>query len=237
MSSLGKFSRRHFAGMALGGLALPATLLRSESKPPVEIQRVCERMAAMDQWRTKTLLGYSVTRRYTLKLGSSATCAEMLVKVEYTHPGHKSFQVISQKNCGMLDDRIFHRVMNVEIQAARDDIRDSTRIIPLNYDFEALGTAELEGRASYVIRMRPKRRERYLVDGRIWVDMKDAAVARLDGEVATSSFWVRSSHMIQSYERVGPYWLVMFNQNDATVRILGDAQLRIEYFDYRLRSA
>jgi hypothetical protein len=237
MSSPGKFSRRRFTEMALGGLALPAVVLCSEPQQPVEIQRVCERMVAMDKWRTRTLMGYSVMRRYTLKLGINATGAEMLVKVEYTYPGYKSFQVISEKNSGLLEDQIFHRVMSVEMQAARDDLRDRTRITPLNYDFDVLGTENLEGRPSYVMRMKPKRKRRYLVDGKMWVDIRDAAVARIDGEILTSSFWVRSSHMVQSYERVGPYWLVTSNQNDASVRFLGEAHLHIEYFDYQLRSA
>lgn len=223
--------------MALGALALPAGLLRAAPKQPPDLQRVCQRLLAMDNWRTTNLLGYSGMRRYSLGRGSSGECAEMVVKVEYTYPGHKSFQVVSEKNCGPMHEQAFRRVMNAELQAARDDIRDSTRILPRNYDFEMLGAEELEGRPSYLIRIRPKRKQRFLVDGKIWVDAQDAAVARIDGEVAASSFWVRSSHMIQRYRKIGPYWLVASNHNDAKVRWLGEVRLGIEYFDYQLHSA
>lgn len=220
--------------MALGGLALPAM----GDEPDQRLsQAVCARMAAADRWRTETLLGYSVMRRYRLSLGGSSTCAEMLLRVEFTYPGQKNLQVISQTNCGPLEDRIFHHLMNAEIQAARDEARDGTSIVPCNYEFEMQGTEDVAGRAAYVIRLKPRRKQRFLVDGKMWVDTEDAAITRLDGEVVAGSFWLHSFHMVQAYERVGPYWLVASIHNDANVRFLGQAQLNVEFSDYRLRSA
>jgi hypothetical protein len=75
------------------------------------------------------------------------------------------------------------------------------------------------------------------VDGTVRVDMEDAAVIRIDGEFCANSFWVRRSHMVQSYKRIGPYWLLASNENDATVRVMGEAHLSIECFDYQVQSA
>lgn len=190
----------------------------------------------MDNWRTNSLAGYTVRRRYTLSHSRSSTPAEMIVQLNYSHPGQKSFHVISDRNCGYLEDRILHRVLDAEVQAARDDVRDKTKIVPRNYDFDLLGTAHLNGRSTYVIRAIPKRRGRFLVDGKIWVDSEDSAVSRIEGEAAVRSFWIHSFHILQRYQRVGPYWLVAFTRNNAVVRFLGEAHLDIESFDYRLRS-
>lgn len=236
MACAGNFSRRNFLGIALGGLILPSANAHTERTHLVDLQTVCGRMVAMDNWRSRSLLGYSVKRRYSLRHGESPDAAEMLVSVQYTYPGYKSFEVISEKNCGFLQERIFRRVMNAEIQAARDDKRDSTRILPRNYDFEVLGMEAIADRPAYVLRMKPKRKHRFLVDGKIWVDQQDAAVVRIDGVIDTSSFWVRSFHMLQNYEKVGAYWLVASNQNEASVRLLGEASLDIQYFDYQIRS-
>ena len=221
--------------MALGSLVVSS--LRAQENRVPELNAVCSRMVAMDKWRTETLLGYSVTRRYTLQYGGSADSAEMLVELEYSHPGHKIFKVLSAKNAGLMQEHIFRRAMDAEVQADRDDIRDSTRILPRNYDFAVLGSEDVKGRAAYLIKMKPKRKQRFSVDGRIWVDMKDAAVARIDGEVATKSFWVRRFHLVQSYQRIGPYWLAASTRNHAHVRFFGEAQLNIENFDYKLRPA
>lgn len=218
-----------FIGMAVGQALLPPFAAAQGGTVAI-----CGRLAAMDEWRTNSLAGYSVRRRYTLSHGN-ATPAAMDVELEYAHPGHKVFRIVRENNCGYLESRIFHRILDAEVQAARDDVRDRTRIVPRNYDFDLLGTANLDGRSSYVIRAVPKRKDRFLVNGKIWVDSQDAAVARLEGEAAVGSFWVHNFHIEQRYQRVGPYWLVAFTRNEANVRILGDARLDIESFDYRLR--
>ncbi len=197
---------------------------------------LCGRLADMDKWRTNSLAGYSVRRRYTLSHGKSQTPAETIVQLDYSYPGHKSFHVISENNCSYLEKRILHRVLTAEAQAASDEVRDGTKIVPRNYEFDLLGDDDLDGRPNYVIRIMPKRKERFLVDGKIWVDTQDMAVTRIEGEADADSFWVHSFHILQRYQRVGPYWLVAFTRNDATVRVLGEARLDIESFDYRLRS-
>jgi hypothetical protein len=236
MRSDGKFSRRQFMAATVGVIGLQAESVSGNANRSPDVSAICRRIAAADQWRTENLTGYSVKRRYTFSHGESANSAEMLVKLDYTYPGHKNFEVISVKNPGFLEDRVFHRAMNAEIEAARDGTRDSTRILPRNYFFETMGSEAVNGRPAYVMRVRPRGRHSFRVDGKIWVDRDDAAVVRIEGDVDANSFWVRSFHMVQDYRRVGPYWLVACNKNDATVRILGEARLTIESFDYQLRS-
>jgi hypothetical protein len=93
--SPGNLSRRQFVGMASGVFVLPATILRAQPKQTFDLQRVCDRMVEMDNRRFSTLLSYSATRRYSLRCGGSGNCAELLVRIEYSYPGHKTFQVIS----------------------------------------------------------------------------------------------------------------------------------------------
>jgi hypothetical protein len=47
-----------------------------------------------------------------------------------------------------------------------------------------VGTEEIEGRRTYVINVIPKRREKYLMEGRIWVDATDYALVRAEGKPA-----------------------------------------------------
>lgn len=220
--------------MALGVFALPAA--GAEPDRAFDLPSVCRRMVAEDKWRTETLLGYSVERSYRLKLGDSSQPAEIRVKLEYSYPDRKRFEILSRKNCGYIEDRIFHQALNGEIEAARPDVCARTRILPCNYDFQMLGTADMAGRENYVFRMKPRRKQRFLVDGRAWVDARDAEVTRMDGEVAFSTFWVRSFHMVQTYQRVDGYWMLASIRNNATVRLLGRASMDIENFNYQLRS-
>lgn len=228
-------SRRHFVGIALGGLGVG--MLRGEPSLNSNARAVCDRLLAMDDWRTKTLFSYSATRRYRLRIGASSGPAEMLVKVEYSYPGRKHFEVLSETNCDFIQKHVFLRLIDEETETAHPSVHDSIRINPRNYDFALQGTTELGGRPAYVIRIRPNRKQRFLVDGQIWVDAEDAAVARMDGYMSVSSFWVSRSHILQSYQKIGPYWLIASNENDASVRALGEAHLNVECFNYHIVNA
>jgi hypothetical protein len=235
VSTCAQISRRTFIGMAVGQAVLRAASPAGRGGTG-SAEELCSRLADIDGWRTNSLAGYSVRRRYTLSHPGSQTPAETIVQLDYSYPGHKSFRVISENNCSYLEKRILHRVLNAEVQAASDHVRDRTKIAAHNYEFDLLGTDDLDGRASYVIRIIPTRRERFLVDGKIWVDSQDIAITRIEGEAIADSFWVHTFHILQRYQRVGPYWLPAFTRNDASVRILGEARLDIESFEYQLRS-
>jgi hypothetical protein len=237
MASPGILSRRHFVGVALGGLGLQARILRAETSQTLNMRTVCDRVQAMDDWRTNTLLSYSATRRYRLRIGASAESAEMLVKVEYTYPGHKHFELLSETNCGFIQKHALLRLMEEESETASPGVHDNIRINPRNYDFVLQETTQLGGRPTYVIRIRPTRKQRLLVDGQIWVDAEDAAVARMDGYLSIGSFWVRQSHILQSYQKIGPYWLIASNRNDARARALGEVHLNVDCFDYHIIDA
>jgi hypothetical protein len=52
----------------------------------------------------------------------------------------------------------------------------------INYDFELTGQERAPSGSTYLLRVSPKRKGKFLYRGRIWVDAKDFAVTRLEGE-------------------------------------------------------
>ena len=59
----------------------------------------------------------------------------------------------------------------------------------------------IEGHPAYVINVVPKRRDKYLMEGRIWVDATDFALVRAEGKPAHNpSFWTRSVYFVQQYQ-------------------------------------
>jgi hypothetical protein len=236
MGAASKLSRRQFGALALAPL-MPSALTGSDRKPPpVDIDSVSGHLAAMNKWRRERLLECSGTRRYTLEHGKSAP-AEMVVKADYSYPDQKTFQILSEKNAGLLEDQIFRRLIHAETQAARCETRDITVIEPANYNFQVIGTETLDGRSAYIMAVKPKHKGRLMVDGKIWVDAEDTALARIEGEIDTASFWVRNSRIVQCFRRIGPYWLASSTESDANVRFLGDVHLHIEFLDYQVRPA
>jgi hypothetical protein len=114
-------------------------------------------------------------------------------------------------------------------------MRERTRITTHNYTFKPLQREEIDGRSTYVYELIPKRKCRFLMRGRVWVDEADAAVVKIEGEpLETTSFWVKRVHTVQQYRKVGDFWLMGSSQTDADVRLFGSAHLSIAYEDYQV---
>jgi len=95
------------------------------------------------------------------------------------------------------------------------------------------GTDVIDGRTAYVLEVSPKRKEKYLFRGRIWVDTEDYALARAEGQPAKNpSFWTKSTHFVQIYQKNGPLWFPCSTQSVTEAHIFGTTDVNIEYFDY-----
>jgi hypothetical protein len=120
-----------------------------------------------------------------------------------------------------------------EMEVSRPEKRVSARLIPENYDFALVGTELVAGRTAYILEVHPKRNEHYLFEGRIWVDAADYALARAEGKPAKKpSFWTKSIHFVQIYQKCGPVWFPLSTQSVTEARLVGITDVSIEYFDY-----
>jgi hypothetical protein len=127
--------------------------------------------------------------------------------------------------------------MRVEQENAQGAAHQETRITPDNYNFRLIGMATANGRPCYLLEATPRTKAKYLFRGRVWVDVEDAAVTRVEGSPAQSpSFWTGSVHFVHQYEKVGPYWLAASNISQTEVRIFGSTELKVEYSDYMINA-
>ena len=117
-------------------------------------------------------------------------------------------------------------------------MRASTKLNLENYDFEVIGTEMVADRPAYVLETHPKRKEKYLFRGRIWVDAEDYALMRAEGSPAKNpSFWIKRTDIRQAYLKVGDFWLPKENTSVSIIRLGGRATLTIEYQNYEILGA
>ncbi len=229
--------RTYLVAAVLLGILLPR-LAKAEGNgaiPPLTAAQVAERMIQMDRWRVVALQDYTVTRRYVLDNKRFHKHAEMVVRMTYSYPGKKEFEVLSESGSGAVRKRVFRKLMEAELEGAQEETRNQTRITPANYEFQLLGTDVHDGRPCYVIEVSPKTENKLLFRGKIWVDAQDFAVARIEGSPAKNpSFWTRKIHFEHRYQKLGPFWLAASNQSVTEVRIFGSTEVTIEYLDYQI---
>jgi hypothetical protein len=190
-------------------------------------------MMEHDNQRQAALHSYTSSRLYVLENSRHRKRAEMLVMMTCLDNGSKQFQTISATGWSVARNHVFPGLLDSESEASQPDVRERSRITPDNYSFVLLGKDTINQRAAYMLAIAPKTRNKYLVEGRIWVDADDYAITRIEGKPAKNpSFWIKSVHFVHTYQKNGPFWLPASDRSVSDARILGATELSIEYFDY-----
>lgn len=143
-------------------------------------------------------------------------------------------KVISLTAEGLPKEILLH-IIEGEVKASKRK-QEFVPITVQDYTMVPEGLKLLRGRPCREFVITPKRASRYTIEGRACVDLVDAAVVHFEGHTSKSlSFWVGKPWIEQDFRKVGDYWLCSSNRSTATVKILGETILTIEYRDYVVR--
>ena len=95
-----------------------------------------------------------------------------------------------------------------------------------NYDFVFLRQENFGVVPEYVLRIVPKRKDKYLLRGQIWVDASTFRIRRIEGVPAKSpSFWIKDIHITLQFAQLSGMWIPTSFDAIATVRLLGQYTL------------
>lgn len=96
-----------------------------------------------------------------------------------------------------------------------------------NYTFQANGV-DAEGLANVLLS--PRRKERVLVSGTMFLNPSGGDLVRLEGRLTKSpSFWIKNVDIVRRYERINGVVVPVALETRAQVRFHGDAKLRMTY--------
>jgi hypothetical protein len=208
----------------------------STTESPLTTAQVVSRMVEENHRRAEALRSYTSVRTYYLELrGLLHLKAEMKVKMTYQWPGKKDFTILSQSGSAFVRKRVFQRLIEAENEASGRREHQQTAITPENYDFKLTGYENDGWRRYYILEVTPKAKRRFLFRGRIWVNARNFAIMRIEGQPATSlSWWTTKVNFVYRYKKVGEFWLPASNETVTHVRIFGRSTLTIKYQDYDL---
>jgi hypothetical protein len=202
--------------------------------PAPTADEVVAMMFTRDGAREAASGGYTGRREYTLENHRLNKHAQMVVNITCDQNGQKHFEVISEEGWKSANKRVLRPMVETESDSSRPETRAKNRINSDNYSFRMIETSPIEGRMAYVIEATPKRADKSLFRGRIWVDTEDYALARVEGEPAKNpSFWTKSVHFVQQYQKSGQLWFPYMTISVTDARIFGKTDVNIHYFDYK----
>lgn len=177
---------------------------------------------------------YTVTRDYEMfgEDRQKPPKSQVTANVTFTPPDLKSYAIQHASGSG-LGERAVRRMLEGEVAIAKDF--SSTDISEANYSFRFLRRETLDGHGCYVLEMLPKRSEKNLLSGYVWVDASTYLLRRVEGGLAKNpSWWVSNVHVVLLYGDAGGMWLQTQSEATATVRILGQSTVISRNLNLRL---
>jgi hypothetical protein len=213
-------------------------LCHAQEPPTLYAVDAIAKLADHNSQREKLGRGYTGSRRYVLENQRLNKRAEMLVSVKCDPDGTKHFEIVSEEGWKSANKRVLRKMLDSETETSLPHLRPMTSLTLDNYRFRMLGRELIEARPTYILEVLPKREDKYLFEGRIWVDAEDFAVVRVEGKPAKNpSFWTRSVNFVQQYHKSGIFWFPFSTESVTEARIFGTTQVTISYFDYQPNSS
>lgn len=209
------------------GLLVPVTFAGDAC--PLSAEQIAAKMADFEAVQLKNLQHYRMTRTYGLKSADGTKDVQITALVNYDIATGKSIKILEERGSEGLFRRGLRKVIEAEIRTSHQDGREETRLSADNYNFRFVGTEVRDGRKCYILQLLPKRKNKYLLEGKAWIDAGDFGLVALEGRPAASvSFWVGKPFISQSFEKIGDFWLLSRNQSVVDAKLVGRIALSIE---------
>ena len=219
--------------LALRGALVWFAVMPAMGASNVGEQQIFAELEARNRLRNEALLEYSANRTYQIADLKGNVYAQEKGRMEFRAPDQKMFVVTAEEGSGLVRRLALSPLIASEIKAASGKDRHDSAITPANYTLELIGEEDVGAYHCYVLRAEPKRPDKYLFAGKVWIDTHDYAVVRIEGHPAASlSFWIKRADFIREYQKVDGFWLPQKDTSVVHVRFYGKKVLTIDHRDY-----
>lgn len=215
-------------------LATPLESLRTG----VTEAQIFAQLLAHNEQRKAALADYTALRTYQVVDLKGKVHAEEVGRMEFRAPDKKTFIVTSEKGSGLIRHLALNPLIASEIETAAGKEHHDSAISPENYTLTLLGEQEVGPYRCFVVQAAPKRNDKYLFEGKLWIDVDDYAVVRIEGHPAKKlSFWIERADFVRQYQKIGGFWLPQRDETLVQVRLYGKKVLTIDHQDYVVNGA
>lgn len=177
---------------------------------------------------------YQILREYRIFGGnSSKPDSAVVAEVAFRLPVSADYkiQTASGSSRGV---QVIRGVLDHEMAAVSSENQARIVLTRNNYDFIYLGEAVLSGHPCYRLGLKPKRSEKQLISGEVWIDRQTLFVRQIEGEVAKSpSWWLKTVHVKLVFDEFQGNWLQTSMEAVADVRIVGPHTLTSRMLNYQ----
>jgi len=202
-------------------------------RPVVTEGQVFAELAAHNERRKSALHDYRVLRTYQVIDLKGKVHAEEVGRMEFLAPDKKTFTVNSEAGSSLVRHMALNPLIRSEIETAAGKEHHDSAISADNYSLDLLGEQQVGPYRCFVAEVLPKRKDKYLFAGKLWIDVDDYSVVRIEGHPAKKlSFWIERADFVRQYQNIEGFWLPQKDQTLVQVRLYGKKILTIDHQDY-----
>ncbi len=222
-------------GMALGAIFLVSQriysagleLHRSSDEIHPAVNEIVERMVAHRRWQDDALREYQARRTFHADTQRFNMNSTLEVRTIFRWPYSMQSTALRQEGSGFVREHVFEKILEAETEFASKDDAD---IIPKNYDFAFIGNEDCDGKRCWHLSLIPKRKDKYLLDGDVWVDAADYGICRVHGSPSKRvSIWISNVDIDKRMRRIEGVWLPEKIDSTSSIRFAGNVRMQIEY--------
>jgi len=211
--------RHHVARSSL--LLVAVAVAPSQATAPNAADHSIQRFLAQND----TQHPYRAVRRLEAENGSRPGWLE--ATTEYAPETGFRYEVTAEGGSEYIRTNVLRAVLEGEQEAVERGEIGRSSLGQENYTFQAAGVDD-DGLANVLLS--PRRKERSLVSGKMFLQPDDGSLVRVQGVLAKSpSFWIKNVEIVRSYARVEGAVVPVSLESNAHVRFLGPATLRMTY--------
>ena len=209
-------------------LLIAAGIAQERGAKP-DADTIVSRMMAAREVNKARIRAYTVKRDYQLLDKQQQPKAQLIASITYVPPNQKEYNI--ESSSGGMGGKVLRDIVQKETESSKELQRKE--LSPENYDFQLAGDEVLDGRKCYVLTINPKREEKDLMRGKIWVDAVDYRIHRIEGNpVKSPSWWIRDLHILMSFTSVNGMWLHTSTYAVADVRFKGKYVVETRDLEY-----
>jgi len=229
---VGAMTQRLTSGALLAMLCSPLIAQQPTQAKAIPLNEIVESLERAQA--AARPVSYQVIRQYRLfGANDSKANSEVTAEVNVRPPARGDYRIQQSSGSGR-GLQVVRRVLDQEAERASHNDKTRIALSRDNYDFSYVGEAILDGQPCYVLELKPKRKEKDLIAGQVWVDQRFFLTRQIEGELAKSpSWWLKKVHVKLTFADRGGTWLQTDMAAVADVRIVGPHTLTSHILDYR----
>jgi len=199
---------------------------------------IIAKMLERNRLRNEQLQRYSAVRTYVIRNLEGKLAAQAVVRVDYEAPDKKTFNKTSEKGSGIVRHLVFDRLIQSEGETSAGREHHNSAITAANYTFLLAGEEEVGPYHCFVLEATPKRKDKYLFEGKVWIDVQDFAIVKIAGRPAKKpSFWINRADFVRQYQRIDGFWLPYRDETSVEVKMYGRRVFTVDHQEYVINPA